>query len=292
MGILKEIFGDGRPMKEVRDRQEIFGYNEAQPASPISEAERMELLANAPVREIKQFITHGPTVADIHNDFYTEGDRLLAAANIREVIKIQDEAFEKKAKTMLDLGFASHPDVSRYRDILRNREGIETSNKQKSDLSQCISYFQQKYPNHKFITMEAIEKLCNKYSLSFGPIYKYIGEIPSKNLEHMASFNIDVEDKAYIKEQYGRDHEYELYSHNKGKIAPWLICAPVKDFDMRNSHVVKGQIRTNMPAPLDPVVIQPVKYGTDRGYNIIGGLIITAWGDEASDPNVVNQKMN
>ena len=39
-------------------------------------------------------------------------------------------------------------------------------------------------------------------------------------------------------------------------------------------------LRKHIP---DPVVLQPVK----GGY-----LIITAWGDEASDEIVVNQKMN
>lgn len=63
-----------------------------------------------------------------------------------------------------------------------------------------------------------------------------------------------------------------------------MICAPKKDMDLKGLNKVGavfqlGQIK-HVP---DPVVLQPVK----GGY-----LIVTAWGDEASDENVVNEKMN
>ena len=62
------------------------------------------------------------------------------------------------------------------------------------------------------------------------------------------------------------------------------ICAPVKDMDMADMTIEEGykmkQLYKDVP---DPVVLQPIK----GGY-----LIVTAWGDEASDPIVVNQNHN
>lgn len=56
------------------------------------------------------------------------------------------------------------------------------------------------------------------------------------------------------------------------------ICAPERDFNTRGWEVRDGHILV-----WDPVVLQPVK----NGY-----LIVTAWGPEAKDELVVNQKMN
>lgn len=63
-----------------------------------------------------------------------------------------------------------------------------------------------------------------------------------------------------------------------------MICAPKKDMDLKGLTKIGavfqiGQIK-HVP---DPVVLQPVR----GGY-----LIVTAWGDEASDENVVNEKFN
>lgn len=63
-----------------------------------------------------------------------------------------------------------------------------------------------------------------------------------------------------------------------------LICAPKKDMDLRGLKKI-GSIFSSFTTVVvpDPVVLQPC----NGGY-----LIITAWGDEATDENVVNQGMN
>lgn len=58
------------------------------------------------------------------------------------------------------------------------------------------------------------------------------------------------------------------------------IAAPQKDFNMQGMTVKKFQITKEVP---DPVVLQPIKGGF---------LIVTAWGDEASDPIVMNELNN
>lgn len=55
------------------------------------------------------------------------------------------------------------------------------------------------------------------------------------------------------------------------------ICAPVKDME------TKGTRRKGHRIYDDPVVLQPV----NGGY-----LVVTAWGNEASDENVINHNQN
>ena len=71
-----------------------------------------------------------------------------------------------------------------------------------------------------------------------------------------------------------------IYSENEFdyEILPFKMVAPVKDFDMRGKEIKGVEIR-NIPAP-DPVVLQPV----NGGY-----LIVSKWGDEASDKDLVNE---
>jgi hypothetical protein len=63
------------------------------------------------------------------------------------------------------------------------------------------------------------------------------------------------------------------------KESPYKICAPIKDMDTKGMRLF-GTKLVNYP---DPVVLFPV----EMGY-----IIVTAWGDEASDENVVNQNFN
>jgi len=54
----------------------------------------------------------------------------------------------------------------------------------------------------------------------------------------------------------------------------------------KDDTIENNQIITKIQIP-DPVVLCPVMYGSEKYY-----LIVTAWGKEASDKAVVNQKMN
>jgi hypothetical protein len=67
--------------------------------------------------------------------------------------------------------------------------------------------------------------------------------------------------------------------------APLEIAAPIKDFDTKGMELKDFKL-SEIEIP-DPVVLQPVFYARQKHY-----LIVTAWGQEASDELVVNQKMN
>lgn len=76
----------------------------------------------------------------------------------------------------------------------------------------------------------------------------------------------------YQKEEPKKEYEQPAFK----------ICAPKQDFDTRGFIVQDGH-----KLVYDPIVLQSVSKEGIEGY-----LIVTAWGDEASDENVVNQKMN
>lgn len=78
----------------------------------------------------------------------------------------------------------------------------------------------------------------------------------------------------YKKEDKKSKKEYEQPA--------FKICAPKEDFDTRGYEVVDGY-----KLIYDPIVLQPVSKDGIEGY-----LIVTAWGDEATDEIVVNQINN
>lgn len=87
---------------------------------------------------------------------------------------------------------------------------------------------------------------------------------------------------------YGKDDNniFGLLSlgNRKFKVSndTFQICAPIKDMDMKGMTISQGYRITKLSPP-DPVVLRTVK----GGY-----LIVTAWGDEASDPLVLNENHN
>jgi hypothetical protein len=71
----------------------------------------------------------------------------------------------------------------------------------------------------------------------------------------------------------------------KGKKVSLEIAAPIKDFNTRNMEVKDFKL-SKIEVP-DPVVLHPVMFKGIKHY-----LIVTAWGLEASDELVVNERNN
>jgi hypothetical protein len=66
---------------------------------------------------------------------------------------------------------------------------------------------------------------------------------------------------------------------------PLEIAAPASDFDTTGMELKNFKL-SPIEFP-DPIVLQPVFFEGSKHY-----LIVTAWGLEASDEMVVNEKMN
>lgn len=105
--------------------------------------------------------------------------------------------------------------------------------------------------------------------------------------------NLIFDDKSTLVLQQGTKdwdgiHFYGTNSNNRiseldfiyASLTSLQIAAPQKDFNMQGMTVKKFQIVKEVP---DPVVLQPIKGGF---------LIVTAWGDEASDLIIMNELNN
>jgi len=156
-----------------------------------------------------------------------------------------------------------------------------------------VFYYRKNYPFNKFITVAQVRGICFKYNLVCGNVNLFKGFVPEKNLIEIENFK-GVKDKDidkirsvgifqnYIgKIHYDNGLQADMYTslYKKEGLGNILqICAPIKDMETKGMEITGGFKLTKISPP-DPIVLKPVK----GGY-----LIITAWGSEASDPDVVN----
>lgn len=250
-------------------------------------------------------------VEEIHETFYTEVDKLIIYANQFNSLETNKQDLIEKSKRLQALGFTRTKEVIEGEKELRRIAALEKENNEKKDLIEAINYFSQKYPIYKFITEKSVRKICEKYGLVYGGIKDYIGTVPYENLKQMENFKVSELDECYtIKEhrsywsddvKYFNKQDFEkkknsywedYYSRRMNSMSfktfdkcPLEIAAPQTDFDMNGKQVEKSKI-TKAPVP-DPIVLQPVIFKNKKHY-----LVVTAWGTEASEESVVNERMN
>lgn len=247
------------------------------------------------------------TVEEIHETFFTEINRLLDNAKVFNSLDTDKQALLDKCERLTKLGFYKSKEVEEAYDEISRLNKLKIENEEKKELIDAINYFSQKYPLYKFITVESVKKICEKYGLIYGEISNYIGTIPDKNLKEIEDFKISEDDEAYTvnstwgivnddpvfmsfkktqsinyKDSYTDSYKKYHYSIEKSKL---VIAAPISDFDTKNMKIEKHQL-IKVPVQ-DPIVLKPVIYNEKRYF-----LIMSAWGEEASDENVVNQKFN
>jgi len=256
-------------------------------------------------------------VEEIHNEFGRAAEDLLVEA--REIIKNADTVNAAKISRLEKLGFIQCKEVIETKPIIQKA----TNSK---ELVELIKYYSSTYPKNKFITLSQVEDICKKYNLVCGDISRFKGFVPEQNLQEIEKFSLKPKDastiigelrdgtittmaNAHIYSSDGRywhiypkgsteysDHAFQsgdgidFYSgdrNDKFKMKHlgdvrftvvsnrMKICAPVKDMDLSNSTLMDGfRIVKHIP---DPIVLQPV----NGGY-----LMVTAWGDEAKDPEI------
>ncbi len=273
-------------------------------------------------------------IDEIHDNFYSEVDKLLASAKISNSLDTDKQELIDKCARLKLLGFTNTKEVKEAEAEIARLEALKVENEEKKTIIEAINYFSFKYPNYKFITEDSVKKICAKYNLVYGEISKYIGTVPDKNLNHIENFKINEVDECWTNEKIfrgflGRDVEIRYFSGSvivqkklekeaeekrinemsgddkffilrhqmessynintyyttEEYISPLEIAAPLKDFNMTNEEVKDFKI-SKIEIP-DPVVLKPVFFGGKKHY-----LIVTAWGQEASDELVVNQKFN
>lgn len=267
-----------------------------------------------PKENLKDKTTVG-IIDEIHNSFFTEVDKLLATANKFNSLDTDKQALLDKCKRLKALGFTNTKEVKEAEIEIERLNEIKKENNEKQELIEAINFFSFTYPNYKFITEDSVKKICGKYGLVYGEISRYLGTVPDKNLKHIEQFNVREKDECYftetiyysvfdigrsmgkryitkeestiISKRCNREDELAFYGHYTllNSKCPLEIAAPLKDFNMVGMEVKNYNIqKVEIP---DPIVLKPVIFKDKKHY-----LIVTAWGQEASDEIVVNQKMN
>lgn len=262
-----------------------------------------------------------PVVVEIHNEFECAADALLREA--QEIINSTPKVGDK-ANRLAAMGFTKVPEVAKA------KEAEQKQAKSMADI-ESVRYYSMKYPNHKFITESQVIGICEKYDLVFGPSHCYTGFVPDKNLREIETFKLrdeDVvkyelrnragmrviflnsEDVKWVEDSdifegylnngegvwYSGAESQVVFTRNGGRQIPnvvnepfmkihradqgFMICAPLKDMDTTGLRVNGRRVLREIP---DPVVLCPVR----GGY-----LVVTKWGPEASDPEVVDQRNN
>lgn len=273
-------------------------------------------------------------IEQIHQDFYTEVDKMKKNAAEKHDIQPLKNQLLNKAERLTVLGFTNSKEVQEAKSQKKRIKILEKLNQEKDRLLEVINYFSFRYPNYKLITKEAVKRICAKYNLIHGPVNCYKGVVPEKNLRHIEQFVVKDNDKPVLwyedysetrfgekyvrrtevqklKESLSQEYEKSLqkikqshkddpehvqwvtkcyddkYRRQMFDELPLEIAAPLKDFDTKNMSLRDFELKPKAKEIPDPVVLQPVFYGGEKYY-----LVVTAWGDEASDPEVVNQKLN
>ena len=247
-------------------------------------------------------------IEEIHKSFYTEVDSLLMIANNQHSLETDKQVLIDKCNKLRALGFTNTKEVIEAQSEISRLDKLKTENAKKQDLINAIDYFSVNYPNYKFITEDSVLKICEKYGLVYSTVNHYIGTVPDKNLQHIQDFQIKDEDKCAILVDKVRLSDYLVYLYReeaiqrasklcKGNLInttkhtvallPLEIVAPLSDFNLQDKQVENFKL-SYIPKPVpDPVVLQPVFWNGQKHY-----LIITAWGLEASDELIVNEKLN
>jgi hypothetical protein len=221
-------------------------------------------------------------IAEIHNSFDTASEKLL---NDAKVILAGSYDIEK-GERLKKIGFVSAKKAVEASTIISEKQKNE-------ELAKLIEYYQMNYPNNKFITEEKTKEICQKYGLLCAETKYYISDVPEKNLSEIENFKLKETEMEKI--EYGwmkwertahggylmpssKKDEAETHHFEKPDLK---ICASVKDFYTKNMRIEDGyKLELNLP---DPIVLQPVK----GGY-----LVVSKWGLEAEDADLINEKMN
>lgn len=276
-------------------------------------------------KSVSNSFQYPEVVVKIHNEFNTAGEKLLAEAT--EVIAKANSPVIDKAKRLSSLGFSQAQQVQESADIIKKAE----ISKETAELVQkyqvmypnnkfitedqvkeiCFKYnlvcgdvkrFKGFVPEKN---LKQIEDFKSRYDInkqlqvihwSLGKVdvismsdYSesknngYISYRHIKTGNHCFQQNINKHDGINFYGSYvDRNGKYHDDTSYRFEVIGLQICAPIKDMDMTGMTIEDGYKIKKIYIP-DPVVLQPVK----GGY-----IIVTAWGNEASDENVINQNHN
>ena len=120
----------------------------------------------------------------LHEDIHTAQDALLAEAKrILETPLPHNTEKSERLRKLNEMGFTSTVDVKEQRELDNIRQ-------QHTDMKTTIQYYNKRYPMYRFISMDAVKAVCEKYGLILTEVRDYISDIPEKNQDEIVNFSV------------------------------------------------------------------------------------------------------
>lgn len=244
-------------------------------------------------------------VKEIHEKILTSGEACVnEAKKILEKTSIKNiELYQKMAA----MGFGN------VEEITKNKKEIELK-RISYERAKIIEDYMVRYPNHKFITTEAMNKVCEEYKLILGADQHFIGSMPERAMQAIVDFKLKEEDEIYhegtwrnieamqvdktkgvidwkeidkntfnSKTENGTklmtDNKRKHYISNKN----YFVVAAPKEMFKTEGLVQEGNELKQIIEIDDPAALKPVRYGYIVAY---------VWGEEIAIRAMQNEKMN
>lgn len=229
------------------------------------------------------------SVENIHSEIFSVHEILVKEAEKIAGELLEDSEKEKIVRQLNEIGFTRAANIGEQVDALDRRKGIK--------------WYEQNNPTQKFIDEETVLKICEKYNLYLTHVQYFTGKIPEKNQKEILDFRIKETALLNGNRVEWVNYSFDLikvsYEYKKEIDVKWEARAQkIKELDKSMNlvgccdlKIIASESELDMrflqkrgrELVHDPVVLQPVKWGY---------LIVTAWGKEASDENILNEKMN
>lgn len=156
------------------------------------------------------------TVEEIHAEFDSAEARILNKCDaILAELKIPTETqLEKKAKIMEELGFINNETVIQAKSFFNRNKEIEKKREISKTQLEAILDLKTRY-SEKFITIDELNRICEKYNLIHAPVANYIKDIPEKNVHEIKNvkklYDIDILEDEYILKGLASNYLLELF---------------------------------------------------------------------------------
>lgn len=244
-------------------------------------------------------------VKEIHEKILSSGECCVQEA--REILKNSSVKDIELYQKMSAIGFGN------VEEIRTNKAEIEKK-RLAYERARLIEDYMVRYPNHKFITTEEMDKICAEYNLILGADQHFIGSMPTRAMEGILNFKLHKQDEIYYKGTW-RAIEATRVDKTKGVIdwaeydrERWLaetkngtslvqnnkrthyisnkdyfvIAAPEQMFKTEGMVREGNQLKQIVEVD-DPAALKPVRYGY---------IIAYVWGEEIAIKAMQNEKHN
>jgi DNA-binding Xre family transcriptional regulator len=211
-----------------------------------------------------------PTVEQIHAEFDSAEERILNECDaILAQLQIPTESkIERKADMLINLGFVNSEVVKQANSIKENQKEIKNKIDITSLQASYIRKLKVKYPKEKFITIDELERICEKYNLIHAPVSNYIKDIPEKNVLEMTNCKkLDIEDK--IEETF---LVTEVDSLSDFKKLLKILGKNSNNYEITNSDVIKAHKEYRNIFYEDDTVLTHWLFGKTADYMVFYDL--------------------